>query len=196
MLIGLNGDAGAGKNAVADHLVSQYGFKQYAFADAVRDVALAIDPIVATNSDSEPMRLSSFITEPSDWDWAKREVPEVRRLLQVVGTEAGRRVLGENCWVDIVHKKIHADWDGKPLIFSHAVVTDLRFENEYDFIKENNGIVIRIERANNPHAIPKTHASEQYVPDADFLIENDGALSDLYMKIDDVVSLWQAALTR
>ena len=36
---------------------------------------------------------------------AKAEFPEVRRLLQVFGTEVGRDLFGENVWVDIMKRE-------------------------------------------------------------------------------------------
>lgn len=174
MLIGLNGLAGAGKDTVADILVKNHGYKRYAFADAVRDTALAIDPEVLTEHGYN--RLTGVIANRG-WDKAKREVPEVRRLLQVIGTEAGRQLLGVNVWVDIIHNKLKAD--GWP----DAVITDFRFPNEDEFITGMNGVTWEIRRPNNPDAIPATHASEQYRPDCKYIITNDGNLNELESKV-------------
>lgn len=169
MLLGLSGAAGSGKDTVADYLVATHGFKRYAFADAVRDAALAIDPLI------DCYRLTTIIADIG-WDRAKREKPEVRRLLQRLGTEVGRQILGENCWVDIVYRKWNADG------FPNAVVTDLRFANEENFVREETGYVIQIVRPNNPDAIPATHASEQFVPTPDFVLSNEGTINELHDK--------------
>ena len=86
MLIGLTGPPGCGKDTAADHLVKNHGFVRVAFADTIREVALTIDPY------DHFFRLSDVINLIG-WDRAKRQ-PEVRRLLQVIGTEAGRDVHG------------------------------------------------------------------------------------------------------
>ena len=178
MIIGLNGKAGSGKDAFAGFL-GEVGFTRYAFADAVREAALTINPILSTNWRASPehdpkleeLRLADVV-ESYGWDRAKREIAEVRRLLQVIGTEMGRNILGENCWVDIVAKQI-AQGDGK------AVIADLRFPNEAEYVKENDGLIVNIIRDRNPHAINTAHPSEQYKPDADIVIYNDGSLEDL-----------------
>lgn len=55
-------------------------------------------------------------------------------LLQLLGTEWGRKVYGDNIWVDIVKKKIEmlAAQPGKHLV----VVADCRFRNEFDAFPE------------------------------------------------------------
>jgi len=181
-ILGLNGDAGSGKDTAAEYLVEWYGFKRIGFADAVKDIALAIDPIICKiEFDPFYLHLSSLV-QGIGWDHAKRSMPEVRRLLQNIGTEAGRQVLGENVWVDIVKRKI--DESNCPAI----VITDLRFPNEASFVADQGGIVVRIERPENPHAIAKTHASEQFVPDADFIItnENDNLVS-FHNQLDGII---------
>lgn len=187
MLIGLNGLAGSGKDTVADILVKDYRFKRYSFADALRSIALAIDPIVACYwDDEEKIRLSTVIAEDG-WDKAKREEPEVRRLLQVIGTEAGRDIFGPNVWVDIVRKKWEEE--DKP----DAVITDMRFPNEVEWVSWEGGWVVRINRPNNPDAIPTTHASEQYTPTTPHVIENDGTLEELSLKVGTLYDyIWAA----
>lgn len=187
MLIGLNGKAGVGKDTVADYLVEKYNFKRYAFADAVRDVALAINPYVLWGEYNTRDRLVDIV-DVDGWDKAKREVPEVRRLLQVIGTEAGRQVLGPNVWVDIVMRKYQTDVRTEDERV-YGVVTDMRFENEFTMISGNSWPTIKIIRPNNPDAIASSHASEQYDPPCDYTITNDGTLDDLYVHVENVLDL-------
>ena len=41
LLIGFTGPPGSGKNAAADHLIDRHDFRQVAFADPIRQAALA-----------------------------------------------------------------------------------------------------------------------------------------------------------
>lgn len=183
MIVGLSGFAGSGKDTAAEVLTREYGFTRVAFADVLREMALAIDPYVeleAASSDYPIVlyhRLSRVI-ENSGWDHAKNEYPDVRRLLQRLGTEAGRNILGDNIWVDTALKN-HKGHD--------IVVTDVRFPNELDAIHEQDGISIRIER---PGVGPKNdHASETSLIDALFthIINNDGTIEELHEKVVDVM---------
>lgn len=188
MLIGLSGAAGAGKDTVAKFLVEKYHFKRYAFADAVRDAALALNPWIRWSDEFADGahvhdRLADIIAVEG-WDVPKRDIPEIRRILQVLGTEVGRQILGENCWVDIVARK-YGD-DGYP----NAVITDLRFPNEDEWVVKNGGIKIKIVRPENPDAIQTAHASESYTFAHDFELQNDNDLAGLEESVDVLVGFF------
>lgn len=152
MLFAFSGLKGSGKDTAAAVLVREYGFTKIAFADAVRELALTIDPLVPSPNTGYHYRLS-YMVHMYGWDQLKRLVPEVRRLLQVIGTEGGRAMAGENVWIDILAKRY-------PDIGSDAVryvITDCRFDNEVDFVRDNGGKLVWIDR---PGLASDGHASE------------------------------------
>src|ERR1019366_2559468 len=105
-LIGITGKARAGKDTLADIIVRKYRYKQRAFGDKLKEIALAINPILESAGGNEYMdwpelRLQDLVNEVG-WEKAKEDVPEVRRLLQVIGTEAGRNIFGEDVWVNLL----------------------------------------------------------------------------------------------
>jgi len=63
-----------------------------------------------------------------------------RFLMQTLGTEWGRKIVGETIWTDVMKNKIHESKADK--IF----IDDLRFDNEAIAIKELNGEIIKLER--------------------------------------------------
>jgi hypothetical protein len=154
MLIGLTGKKRHGKDTAGRYLVEHYGFTQVGFADKVREMALAIDPLVASE-----LRLSELVGA-FDWEHAK-SVPEVRRLLQRIGTEGVRDTLGEDAWVRAAFKDLDRNRD--------YVFTDVRFLNEAAAVKQAGGVVWRVSRPDLPDD-GDTHASEleleQIQPDA------------------------------
>lgn len=170
-LIGLTGLAGAGKDEAAKALVAA-GWTREAFADRMRTAMLALDPIVPAGRQDSETRLSHLI-DHFGWDEAKRAYPEVRRLLQKFGTEAGREIHGENCWVDALLR----DWNRA----ERLVVTDVRFPNEAEAIQRHNGLVVKILRPGLA-PLPGGHASEAGIPDdlVDAWILNDGPVSRLH----------------
>lgn len=129
-LIGLAGYAGAGKDTAAQGLIAQ-GWQRIAFADAVREAAAALDPLVSGNA-----RLSEIVLQ-AGWEGAK-QLPEVRRLLQRLGTEAGRDIHGDDCWLRIAERKVKA-------ATAPVVITDVRFPNEAAFVLAS-GTLVWIER--------------------------------------------------
>ena len=174
-VIGLCGYYGSGKDAAATALTDE-GWHRVAFADPVRAMALAIDPII-TFPDELAKRLSRFV-EIVGWTHAKTH-PEVRRLLQRIGTEAVRTIIGQSTWIDLAERSMPAD---KSIVF-----TDTRFANEADLIRRYGGKLIRIVR---PGCKPATdHVSEQYPFEPDETIINDGTIDELHEKILQAVGL-------
>jgi hypothetical protein len=174
-LIGLCGYAGSGKDEAAKGLVAD-GWERVALADAVREAMLALDPIIGRWHPDTPVqaqvsgRLSALLHSPDDWSDLKLH-PEVRALLQRLGTEAGRDIHGQDCWVNIARRKILAT-------SNNVVVTDIRFANEAAMIRELGGVLIRIER---PGVGPvNEHVSEVMPFEADHTLLNDGSIEQLH----------------
>ena len=175
MLIGLCGAAGAGKDSVAEILVREHNFTRYAFADRMREALYRLNPRVA-----DPMLNMYWQLRPlvdiKGWDYAKREFPEVRKLLQTFGTEVGREMFGEDFWVNQVA------WQYEALMEStfgdaNVVIPDVRFPNEADWITDEEGYVLRVER---PGVGPVNgHSSEALDFEVDGTIKNAGTLEDL-----------------
>lgn len=182
-LIGLTGRAGAGKDEAAKALVAA-GWTRDAFADRMRTAVLALDPWADLGDrvfGIPPRRLSELVGTYG-WDHAKREFPEVRRLLQRFGTEAGREIHGEDCWVDA----LFSAYDHAPPA-GGLVITDVRFDNEARAVRDRGGLVVRIVRP-DVEALPGGHASEAGVADAlvDHVLRNERSiehLGDLVVRI-------------
>jgi hypothetical protein len=157
MIVGLTGYAQHGKDSLGT-LFEGIGYRKYAFADGLRKCVLTLDPLVY--DDVDVVRYSSLLADEG-YEGAKRR-PEVRRLLQVFGTEVGRNILGEDTWVNA----LHVAWanDLRP----NAVITDVRFHNEADFIHEFGGILIEAIRLNEDgtpfdNGIGTDHPSERFI---------------------------------
>ncbi len=189
-LLGLCGFAQSGKDTVAGLLVDKLGWERVAFADALREVLYALNPIVETTFEPvyeynklEPVQHIPVEVRVQDlvigqgWDAAKVGYAEVRQLLQRLGTEAGREVIDQNLWVRMGEDKIEAA--GKPV-----VVTDCRFPNEVALIKRRRGHLVWIDRPGVGAA--NAHASEHSVTsaDCDSIIKNDGDIHhDLWSRV-------------
>ena len=164
MIIGLSGYARSGKDTVAELLCLNYAFKRVAFADPIREAILTLNPKI------DSITHVSHRVEDYGWEVAKQE-PEIRRLLQVMGTEVGRKMFGQNVWIDMAFKQAEG--------IERLVIADVRFPNEADAIKARGGIVWRINR-HGLNAI-NHHASESAMNNYmfDHVIYNDGSLEEL-----------------
>lgn len=166
-IVGVAGRKRSGKDTFAERLVSEHGFTRVAFADTMREVALALDPLVGF---STATRLSELVGSIG-WERAKLH-PEVRRTLQRLGTDAGRNILGEGIWVDAAMRKVGA-------IDGPVVITDVRFPNEVDAVLKAGGNLVKIERPGSAPSDP--HPSETALDDYPFpiVIQNSGTVEDL-----------------
>ena len=164
MIIGLSGYARSGKDTVAELLVLNYGFKRMAFADGIREALLVLNPIL-----HDGHRLNEVVGMYG-WEVAKSK-DEVRRLLQVLGTEVGRKLINEDVWVWLLFNKISTD--------ERIVIPDVRFPNEAKMIEQQGGDVWRINRHN--HTAVNDHISEHAMDNHMFkrVLYNDGTLDDL-----------------
>lgn len=168
MIIGLSGYARSGKDTTAGILVAHYGFERRAFADVLREAVYRLNPQL-----TETVRVRDVVDEYG-WEVAKSN-PEVRRLLQVMGTEVGRAMLGEDVWVRRAMKSLPAK----------TVFTDMRFPNEANAIRKRGGLVWRVNRpkfvAVNGH-VSET-ALDSYTFDA--VINNAGDLEFLAEQVEE-----------
>lgn len=138
MIIGLVGYARSGKDTVADYLVQNHGFVRSAFADPMREALLKLDPRINVG-EMLGVSLKEAVANLG-WDNLKTYSPDVRHLLQRMGTEVGREMFGENIWVDKAMEIIK--------ITENVVFSDVRYHNEADAILGAGGILWRITRPN------------------------------------------------
>ena len=109
-----------------------------------------------------------------------------RKLLQLLGTEAGRHIIHPNIWVNALFADYEPD--------SNWIITDVRFPNEAKAIKEKGGIMIRVNRpqfmANGRVIVKDEHESETALDDYDgfdYVIENDSdSVRDLVDKVKEL----------
>jgi hypothetical protein len=176
--IGLHGFPGVGKDAVAK-ILADYGYTRVAFADKLREALYVLNPVVLFGTDGQDIRVKDIV-DTIGWEDAKRTYPEIRRMLQVIGTEVGREMIDQNVWVDAAFKGLDKD---KKYVF-----TDLRFENEHHAIDSRLGMLVKIERPGV--GAVNDHKSEKPLPDKwfDVRLINDGTLEDLHTKVRDILA--------
>jgi phosphomevalonate kinase len=187
MYIGISGKMGSGKDYIIENYLKPYIETKLnkkclilSFADMIK-----INLMVHNN-----IQLNELYGKKTN---------TIRKLLQIQGTEKGRNVFGEDIWIKYVKSfaELHMS-RGIDII----LIPDVRFINEYNFIK-NNGIVIRIEAPNrNEKRLQeestnieeynkiKNHISENELNDFNFdiIINNDNIINrdDIYNILDNL----------
>ncbi|MDG4792713.1 hypothetical protein [Micromonospora sp. WMMD1082] len=177
-LIGVMGKKRAGKDTIAARLVEAHGFRQYAFADALRECALIADPIVTPlDTVGRSLRLSDVVSAVG-WEEAKAH-REVRRTLQQFGVSV--RHLDPHFWVRVVMDEVaHRS--------QPVVITDVRFPNEADAIEAAGGVLWRVTR-------PGQDESDQHISEtalsgrpAHAALHNRSDLHSLLKEVDRLAS--------
>ena len=184
LLIGISGKRRRGKDEAAKAIVETFGFKKYAFADEVRKAVHTLNPYL-----QEPIQIKNVVAvqriaeyvDAVGWESAKK-LDEVRRLLQVMGTDVGRKILGDDVWINAIFRTIQAD-DPK-----YAVISDVRFPNEVEAIEDRGGFVLRIERT-LPYHSSDLHESETALDGYKFkhVIVNDAPLDKFKLAVLEFV---------
>jgi hypothetical protein len=118
-----------------------------------------------------------------------------RKILQLLGTEAGRGIIHPNIWVNSMFSeyigvdKFRAETPEYPWQFPNWIITDTRFPNELEAVKERGGITIVVKRPETDH-LAGDHASETALDNSTFdeVIVNDGSLEDLIEKVKEILA--------
>lgn len=170
MWVGVGGYATSGKDAFADFLVDE-GFTKTYMSEPLERILLTLNPIIYTEGD----RVVRYADLHAQVGYARsKQVAEVRRLLQVLGSEVGRDMISADIWVDLMVKSIAN--------VQNAVITGIRFPNELVAVRRHGGALVWIERP-GVHPV-NVHKSDNTLTELDFdlIVHNDGSLEDLRMK--------------
>jgi len=168
-IIGFTGKAGSGKdycaNVIVKLLPSYKKIKFIAFADHMKLECM----------DKYNISFDELYINKTD---------NIRNIMQQYGTENGRDKRGEDVWINMVNNwfKIFNHRENYDYLF----ITDVRFQNEYEWIKEQNGIIIQI---TNNSVNQLSHISENNNINFDYTINNNINNNQLIDDINNIVEV-------
>lgn len=173
-IIGLAGRKRSGKDTVGKHICAEYGFMVESFARPLKESIRVIYGWTSDHTDGELKE----VTCPY-WQVTPRAV------MQQLGTEIGRQ-LDRDLWRKSLERRLmnvmqHEDENSIPV---GVVITDVRFPNEADGIRDLGGEVWRVVRPSLGQQTdfhPSETSLDRYRFDNE--VVNDGSLEDLYAKV-------------
>lgn len=191
-LIGLGGKYGAGKDVVADWLVENKNFVKLGMSDTLRQGIYELNPWIKVDSQaSEAVRRLWNVNEFASYREVAdtvgyveaKTLADARTFLQVLGTEVGRKLLGEDIWVDASCRAITAEL----IAGRDVVITGIRYWNELDMISDLNGHTVWIDRPSLKNE--NTHDSENTLSDNHFswTINNNTTLDALALAAEQLI---------
>ena len=205
MLIGITGFIGSGKDTVANMFVER-GCSHDSFASPVKDVCASIFGWPRDMLEGDTVESRDFREIP-DMFWTKKlGVPHFtpRLALQLLGTEVLRNHFAPDIWINSLEYRIRKQNLEAPC----TVISDARFRNELDLIKNMGGIVIWVQRGELPEwfdvaskahnnvvsrKIMQTKYRDVHESEwnwagypVDYIIENNGTLEDLAKQVENI----------
>lgn len=205
MIIGICGFIGSGKDTVADYLVNFHEFRRESFAATLKDAVAAVfgwDRVLLEGRTKEAREWRESV----DTWWAQRlDMPTLtpRWVLQYWGTEVCRRAFHDDIWIASLENKIRNSKD-------NVVISDCRFPNEIQSIKNAGGQIVWVQRgelpdwydtaisANAGHnwaiqdlKMRKIHASETAWVGTEFdtVLDNNNTIDALYQEAARLLSV-------
>jgi len=183
MIIGLTGKKRHGKDTTGEILVREHGYTRLAYADALKRSAAAVFGIDPAKWDE--WKIADVAIEIVDYADERRRLTgpiSARQFLHRSATEAHREIFGDPFWLDVIEREFDRQIrlaGGRRK--AKLVVTDVRFDNEADLVREYDGIIVEVYR---PQVVDAgdTHASEQ-LPEADMMLWNGEDIEALRERI-------------
>jgi len=212
MIIGISGRIGSGKDTVAGmikEMTPSINWEVRKFAYKLKQIASMLTGILPENFENQEFKKGYL---GSEWDYLV-DLPRtdgsskikvrmtVRELLQKLGTDAMRNNLHPNVWVNALMADYvrPSHWEdrfydeaktlcsGREEVWGELpnwLITDCRFENEAQAIKDRGGIVIRVVRGDGK-PVTGEHISESALDGYafDYVIRNDSSLENLKHRV-------------
>lgn len=203
LVIGIVGNIGSGKDTISHYLSQFHDFNQLSFANSLKDAVASVfgwdrEMLEGKTPESREWR------ETVDLFWSKRlSMPTLtpRWVLQQWGTDLARKHFHDDIWIASLENKINK-------ASTNIVISDCRFPNEIQAIRDLGGYIIRVQRGDLPEwykdaemAIKGSIVAINSLKDRnihysewawvgskyDVLITNDGTIDELHRKVADFV---------
>ena len=189
-VIGLCGRKGSGKDTAAQQLIREHGFLQYTFAGLLKQICQLVFGFDNRQTDGDLKEL----VDPY-WNITPRQA------FQQIGTDLFRTHLYErlptlrrqpSVWVSHFQR-----WYANLPTHTRVIVTDVRFADEADAIRQLGGILIRIQRPTStvPDGevrVHDSHVSEEWCEhpskQVDYTIQNNSTPETLWAQVGQIAN--------
>lgn len=166
MNIILIGKSGSGKSTLSKYIIEQYHFNKYSLGDNVKkfisDLTLVLHNL---NHSNELIKLDDLYDVNIKNNY--------RKHMQLIATDLCQTYFGKTCWCKSINP------------VGNYIIDDCRFIHEYEYFKNKDTKVIKIERnnENNFEHISETEILNYIKPD--LIIKNNDSINDLYKQFDN-----------
>ena len=135
-IIGFTGAAYSGKDTAAleleEMIQEQAVVKRFAFADPLKEAAAVLFGVHIKMFQGENKKLVN-----ETWNITYRD------MLQKLGTDFAREVIDPEFWTKRIHEEVLQQ---KAQGMDFCIFTDVRFDNEAEYIQKMGGIIVEVQR--------------------------------------------------
>ncbi len=172
VVVAFTGRRGAGKSSASATLVD-LGFRDVKFADPLKNMLRAFFQTILMTADETERRIEGDLKEV-ETDWLGGHT--TRYAMQMLGTE-WRDLIDTDLWSKMLRYRVTEGHVGQKV-----VISDYRFPHEGVILRDLGGVVVRIVGRGEHDDAAAQHISETAIDELphDFVIVNDGTLTDLY----------------
>lgn len=191
-IIALTGPAGCGKDIVTEIMMAQMirrdptvKLRTLSFAAPIKEAVAAILGCEVSDFDNRAFKEGSLmISHGLD--------TSPRIMMQLMGDQYARQMIDEDIWLKVAQQRFDFAQDQKD---DFLFITDCRYENEADWIMENAGTILYIDR---PDAAPvASHASESGLSRPPcYVIDNSRSIDDLRVEVSTMTAMLQRLPTQ
>lgn len=179
----------SGKTTIAKHIAKRYGYKHVSIAAPLKELVLALLKDVEVEKAEQTLRLVptgsvakkvvktkqaylAFLKDRKEEALSAFDGKSARVLMQSLGVDWGRNIMGEDFWLNLFFKK-YGLVDPKKSPPTPLIIDDLRFPNEHGALKRRGAVFWKIVRKDAIR--PNDHQSEGLLDDYKFneIIKND-----------------------
>lgn len=182
-IIGVTGKKFAGKDTICDYL--EILLKRKGVEVIRESFANGFKPHIQNMFGFTDQQMTDpLLKETVDERWGLSP----RYILQTFGTEYGRTFLKPDVWIKSLQLRLN---DGINNLYNPrnvwVLISDLRFDNEGEYIVERSGNIIEVKR-NTDYNGYNNHQSENGISDkySRNVINNTGTIEKLKQQIDNV----------
>ena len=174
LILGISGKIGSGKDTVAYYLQDKFpehNFLRRAYAFNVKKTVALLTGV----------DMATILTREGKQIYVPSFDKTIGQMLQVVGDNM--RTIDGKCWIKSLYNREDKD--------TNLIITDVRYINEADDIKERGGVLIKVTGdpigANRNDTRNKIHISETELDDYDkwdIVFENKPPIENIYKLIN------------
>lgn len=207
-IVGLIGFIGCGKGTVASYISKKYDLRHDSFAASLKDACANIFGWPRHLLEGDTAESRKWREQVDCWWEEKLGIDGFtpRLALQLMGTNVIRDNFNDNIWFLSLERRIMQDTASRGV-----VISDVRFQNEFEFIRKNKGLLIRIYRGPEPEWYITAMLANQGDADAintmktkysdvhysewawagispDYIVDNNGTIENLEQQLDNIFS--------